>query len=286
MMFTGTEPLVSVVIAVYNAAIYLEETLESLIGQTMKNFEVILVNDNSKDATPEIIDRYVAKDERFIRVDNIPANKGFVNSLNLGLSKVRGKFIARLDGDDVCLPKRFEMQVAYLEQHPEIDVLATWSEFFNEHGADCGYWELDRKIITPSQIRRRMIYQNCISHPTLMGKSEVFIKLQYTFSKYDHEDHIMWLRVLSAGYVLGKLPAVCLKYRIHQSSVTKVNLKKWNYFTARFLSKWNFLNLQWKARKFGWFEFQVMLCSLPDAVMALAKNLKQRWKHALHPATN
>src|ERR1051325_1151561 len=110
-------PTVSVLLPVYNAERYLESALQSVLGQTFSDFEVIAVDDGSKDNSKKILERFAANDPR-IRVISRP-NTGIVGALNDGLAVARGEFIARMDADDVALPGRFQAQLDYLRGHPD-----------------------------------------------------------------------------------------------------------------------------------------------------------------------
>src|SRR5437868_1739700 len=111
-MHTHATPLVSVVMPLYNAAVYLPAALDSILAQTLRDFELIVVDDGSRDRSPAILRRYQSRDPR-LRVISRP-NTGIVGALNDGLAVSRGEFIARMDADDISLPERFEKQVTYL----------------------------------------------------------------------------------------------------------------------------------------------------------------------------
>ncbi len=126
------QPSVSVLIPVYNCLPFLDAALWSVRRQTFTDFECILVNDGSKDDSLSTLRRHAAEDPRLIVLDK--PNGGIISALNAGLVACRGEFTARMDGDDLCLPGRFEHQVAFLRQHPEIGFVGGWAEVINESG--------------------------------------------------------------------------------------------------------------------------------------------------------
>ncbi|RAJ08396.1 glycosyltransferase involved in cell wall biosynthesis [Chitinophaga skermanii] len=278
------QPLVSFVIAAYNAADFVRETLESVRTQTYTNIEVLMVNDSSTDGTLAILQEYADRDARFIVINNTKENKGFVNSLNVGIRAAKGKYIARLDADDVCTEDRLAVQIPYLEANPSIDMVAAWIVFIDEHGKEGGAWDLDRRINSPAAIRRKMPKENCIAHPTVTGKTEVFKQLEYLYFPYNNEDHFMWLRVLGAGYTIGKVQQVLLRYRVHSNSMTQTDFRSLNIFRKRFNTKRDYLQLKEKAGKLSWFDVKVLMYMVPDMIMTIAKDLKRRVKHAIQPA--
>src|SRR5918996_2481069 len=114
-------PKVSVVMPAYNAAVYLDEAVTSILNQTFREFEFIVINDGSTDDTVSILDKYEKSDSR-IRVYH-QENQGMIAALNRGCRLARGKYIARMDADDISLPRRFERQLEFMEGHPQIGIL-------------------------------------------------------------------------------------------------------------------------------------------------------------------
>jgi len=275
-------PEVSVALAVHNGAAYLKDTLDSLLAQTFRAFEIILINDGSTDDTAEIIKAYASKDPRIIYVDN-NKNCGLVYSLNRAISLAKGTYIARMDGDDICVPTRLEEQVAWLKANPEADLVASWVAFIDEAGHPAGYWELDRRTNTPRQIWRQMPIDNCIAHPAVMGKASVFKAHPYQEDQPKREDHDLWLRLLSAGYKIGKIEKVLLLYRVHAASVTRTDARQVNIFMKLFETKYVFLKNQWKQRKWGQLEWRVACYMVIDLVKALLKAIKKSVRHVLSP---
>src|SRR5690606_12236021 len=147
-------PEISVVMSVYNEETYLRSAIESVLNQTFKDFEFIIFNDCSTDKTVDILKEFEAKDNRIILFEK-PINKGFkgfVENLNIGISKARGKYIARMDADDYCLPDRFEKQFNFLEENPEVFLTGSSMILMNEKSEDTGEMSA---LSNPDLIRKR-----------------------------------------------------------------------------------------------------------------------------------
>jgi glycosyltransferase involved in cell wall biosynthesis len=122
-------PEISVIIPVFNAAPFLNESIESILNQTFSDFELIILNDKSTDESLEIIKKFQSKDNRIIIIDK-EQNVGPANLRNEGINAARGKFIALMDADDIAIPTRFEKQITVLKNNPEIGVCGTGFTFF------------------------------------------------------------------------------------------------------------------------------------------------------------
>src|SRR5688572_12730012 len=130
-MMSGS-PTVSCVMTVYNTAPYLREAVESILGQTFTDFEFIIIDDGSTDASPQILSDYAERDAR-IRLVSRP-NTGIVKAANEGIGLSRGKYLARMDSDDVALPHRFATQVKYLDEHPDCVLVGSAAMFIDPYG--------------------------------------------------------------------------------------------------------------------------------------------------------
>src|SRR3989344_5781814 len=118
---------ISVLMPAYNARKYIGEAIESILNQTFKDFEFIIINDCSTDKTKKIIEEYANKDAR-IKLINNATNLGLTKSLNIGLKEARGEYVARLDADDVALPERLEKQYEFMEKNKETTLVGAWAE--------------------------------------------------------------------------------------------------------------------------------------------------------------
>lgn len=138
--------LISVILPVYNGEKYLKEAIESILNQTYTNFEFIIIDDGSKDSSLEIIKEYEKEDERIVAVSR--ENKGLIATLNEGIEKAKGKYIARMDQDDISLPNRFEEQLKIMENDKEIVVCGSWINVFGENRKEkiSKYFQYDKEI--------------------------------------------------------------------------------------------------------------------------------------------
>ena len=206
-------PLVSILMPVYNTAPYLKEAMDSILSQTFKDFELIVLNDCSPDNADEILDMY--NDPRIVRYKG-ERNMGLSNVLNAGMDMARGKYIARMDSDDISLPNRLEVQVKYMEEHPDIDLCSCGMKMF---GAKDDIWVRDSD---PEKVKVTALLFSPILHASSIWKKESFDKygLRFRQEMVPAEDYDMWCRALSKGLKLVNLPNVLYRYRIHPSQAT------------------------------------------------------------------
>ncbi len=275
-------PLVSVIMPVYNAVPFLYKAVDSILCQSYPHFELIIVNDCSSDTSEAIVQSF--NDERIV-YKPLSENRGVVLAMNEGLQMAKGKYVAVMHADDIALPHRFEMQVKYLEKNASTAVLAGLTKFIDEHDEPTGYgWAADEITITPLAIRTTMRRENCISHPTVMMRAEVVKEFGYTSSpvhkNFSVEDYPLWLRILSAGYVINKLPEIVLLYRVHKNSATGVHLKKSNPFYINYTTKKFYLAQKKKAGPLNEFDKKVSRSMRADLLKAGMKNLKNRIQSA------
>ena len=199
---------------VYNGDAYLEEAIASVLHQTFRDFECIIVNDGSTDGTGAILESYEKADPR-IRIYH-QENKGMIAALNLGCRAARGKYIARMDADDVCYPRRLEKQLQRIEQDPQVGVLGTWISNVR-NGVAVGEW---RPPTSSMMLKWTHFFGVCVSHPTVLIRREILEKLDFYREGTVHvEDVDLWLRASSITD-FGNVPEVLLKYRTWPGNVT------------------------------------------------------------------
>lgn len=214
------KPIISVLMPIYNAEQFLADALESILKQTFKDFELLLIDDGSTDRSVAIADTYAKRDDRIVIIRN-GSNQGIVPSLNRGLKKARGKYVARMDADDISLPKRFERQVAFLETNPQVCVVGTSIRFIDEVGAmgDVSYGVKDVVLN-----RWLSLFHNPIAHPTVMVLTETLRRFGgYDQKAYHIEDFDLWLRMQRKQIGIVSLNEVLVYYRIHPQSVCQLN---------------------------------------------------------------
>ena len=211
--FTTVSELISVIMPCYNAVPWLDAAIASILQQTHRDFELLAIDDGSTDSTPEILQRAAARDSR-MRALGGGSNAGIVAALNLGLDQARGDYIARMDADDVAMPRRFERQLAFLHE-TGVDLCGSW---FTEFGGG-----IPRDVRWPhgeTALRTAMLFQNSIRHPTLMAKRQVFATLHYREEYRLAEDYDLYARAYR-GFRLANVPEILLRYRRHGGQATQ-----------------------------------------------------------------
>jgi len=224
-------PLISVAMSVFNGADFLAEAVESILSQSFRDFEFVIVDDGSSDETAEILEGYQRKDRR-IRVWR-QGNKGLIASLNRACALAQGKFVARMDADDIALSDRLERQVAFMQEHPDIAVVGGAIELIDSAGKSFGF---EYPPQTDQEIKRALLRGDCpFSHPTVMMRAEVVASLSgYRPIVLDAEDFDLWSRIAD-GHKLANLTVPVLKYRRHpkQISIQKFKQQALSVLAAR-----------------------------------------------------
>ncbi|HFU2596679.1 TPA: glycosyltransferase [Campylobacter jejuni] len=217
-------PKISVIMPCYNRESYISQAIESILRQTYVNFEFIIIDDCSTDNTLKIASLYAKKDGRIILVKKFK-NSGIVESLNIGLYLAKGKYIARMDDDDISLPQRFEKQIEYMNKNPEIAVLGSLFYFIKNHKIiknNTYNWVKETEFVYQSFI----LHFFCgMCHPTafirkeFLDKNNLFYLEDFKYS----EDYGLWVQILKKGGKIANYPEVLLYYRLHpsRSSITK-----------------------------------------------------------------
>lgn len=214
-------PKISVLMSAYNSEKYIAEAIESILNQTFSDFEFIIVNDGSTDKTADIIDKYANEDKR-IKFINNKQNQGLITALNSAWSLCSGEYVARMDSDDISLPDRFAIQIAYMDEHPECGALGTWIERFGPNVKP------DTIVKYPSKMKLLdfVMQGNLVAQPSVMIRKSVLTDHDIIYNpKYKHaEDYGFWAEISKYAEV-HNLPQVLLKYRWHNSNVSVVHRK-------------------------------------------------------------
>jgi glycosyltransferase involved in cell wall biosynthesis len=263
---------ISILLPVYNAAPFLRQCINSILSQTCEDFELIILNDGSTDDSEKIICSFT--DSRIIYIKN-HVNQGLIFTLNTGIDLARGNYIARMDADDICAADRFETQKKYLDEHPQISIVCSPSIFIDERDQPLPSPESDRKFLSYREIRKRLPFENCITHPSVMGRAAIFKKYKYSIYQKNIEDYDLWLRLTGDGKRIEKVPQPLLYYRIHKSSITSSALKYRNFFLIHFHCKRRYLSKRIWSGKFNDFDLLVSIQMGVDLVRALLKETKK-----------
>jgi glycosyltransferase involved in cell wall biosynthesis len=185
--------MISIIINAYNAEKHLETTIQSIINQTYSDWELILVDDGSKDDTFRIMKRQSELDSR-IRVLKNEKNLGIPRSINLGIDNARGNYIAKIDADDVADSTRLERQIKYLEENPDVDLVGTGGYIINEDGEI-----LNRIKVVKNKclISRLLRYANPFIHSSIMVKKDALVQVgKYRTGFIHSQDYDLLLRAL------------------------------------------------------------------------------------------
>jgi glycosyltransferase involved in cell wall biosynthesis len=203
--------------SVYNGEWYLREAIDSILAQTFRDFEFIIVNDGSVDNTQKVLNSY--KDPRIVRLNN-ERNIGLVRSLNRGLRVARGEFIARMDADDASHPRRFEKQIEYLEAHPDVGVLGTYMEQIDETGRPLAPFQ---PPLSHGMIAWKMLFGCAIAHATVMMRSSLLGEVGSYNPLFKHiEDTELWSRLIHVTR-FANLPARLYVRRWHQNCICNLH---------------------------------------------------------------
>lgn len=223
-------PNISVILPVYNAEKYISEAVESILAQTLPDFELILIDDGSTDGSGAILDSYAERDTR-IRVYH-QSQCGLVAALNGGIDLARGEWIARMDADDIALPNRFAVQVKQLRD-AGADFCGGAVACFGDGRPVWRYPEIHEECGV------RLLFDVPFAHPAVIGRRSAFQALRYDPACIGGEDYDLWQRAWAARYRFTNVREVVLRYRVHRNQTSsrhrtqqsdvanKVRLRQW-----------------------------------------------------------
>ena len=231
---TTENPIISVILPVHNAEKYISTAINSILTQTVTDFELIIINDGSTDDSLDIIKSYQLIDTR-IRLFS-QENKGLVTSLNNGINFAKGVWIARMDADDIALPQRFEKQLQWLEQ-TGADICGSWVQFFGTS---------DKRILkhpcSDAAIKMNLLFGSPLAHPTVFMKTNLIKELRYDPNWDKAEDYDLWERADRAGWKMTNIPEVLLLYRQHDAQISTLTSSKQQELTQKIrYRRWAFI---------------------------------------------
>lgn len=207
------QPLISVVLPVYNVGNYINEALDSIFNQTIQDFEILIIDDCSTDNTLEVVHSY--NDDRIVIITK-EKNKGLIDSLNIGFKAATGKYIARMDGDDINVQDRFEKQLQILENNLQIKACGCWLKEFG----------FSNKIIKHKQNHDEIVARLLVSCPMSLGavmlEKEWALNFKFDETKVHVEDYDFWARSAWNGK-LYNIQEVLYFYRVHKSQVSTIH---------------------------------------------------------------
>lgn len=208
-MITTTDfsitPLVSVIMSTYNDETYIEEAVQSILNQTYKNIELIVVDDASTDETGHILDSF---NDKRIHVFHNAINKKLAHNLNFAISNCNGKYIARMDADDVAEANRISEQVLFLECHSDVDVCGSYAQAFGNAT------NLMKYPVSHDEIKVALLFENALCHPAVMFRRDS-MDFRYDESFPAGQDYELWSRIVWTKQIRN-IPKPLLKYRVHE----------------------------------------------------------------------
>ena len=311
----GEDRIVSVIMSVYNAEDNLKEAVDSILNQTFTNFEFIIIDDASTDSSYDILREYEDKRIRIIRNDN---NIGLTKSLNRALKYATGKYIARMDADDISMPMRLEKQINYMERHSDVALISCSYMQFGNVNAHESY-----KVIrlNETQIKGHLFYGTVLPHPGFMFRRDLYsqYKIKYNEKMKYAQDYDFQVSV-SRKFKIACLPDILVKYRVsdkqistqkfmeQQECANRVRQSQFQYYgigsnrkqielirriSKNHQSEFSFsqimsayillLNIAIKMNQ-SKFEEKKVICEIAVSYISkLNKVIKQRWKKVLLP---
>lgn len=206
------QPLISVILPVYNVELYIKECMDSILNQTVQDFEIIVIDDCSTDSTLKQIEIY---DDVRIKIIQKKENKGLIDSLNIGFELAEGKYIARMDGDDINELFRFEKQLAILENNPDIIVCSSWVKHFGDKNKVLNYKEFHDEIVSEMLIYCSLCF--CAS----MMKRDAIKSFKFNIQSKHVEDYDFLSRIAWVGKFYN-IQKVLYHYRVHEMQVSSI----------------------------------------------------------------
>lgn len=226
-----TMPLVSWLMPVYNADKYVRRAMDSMLNQTYQHFEILIIAEyGCSDRTVAICSEYASKDER-VRLYVNQQKLGIVRSLNRGLDLCGGKYIARMDADDVSNPNRLDRQVCYMEENEDVAVLGTWSRVSSENEGE----SVCEHPTEGEKIRAELLLRDVISHPTVMLRADLFRMNRWYYPEEEAEDYALWAQIISKAK-FANLPEILLTYHQHGENATSTKfreVRRWSAFISK-----------------------------------------------------
>lgn len=237
-MLENTAPTLSVILPIYNGLPYLEEAINSVLSQSFRDFEFLIINDGSSDGSALIVDKFDDPRIHFFQQQN----QGLAATLNRGIALAKGKYIARQDQDDVCFPQRFQKQIAFLDANPDVAMVGTSAEIW------VGNERTHRVLAHPTDdasLKLGLLFDNYFVHSSIVIRRDVLKETggySEDKSRQPPEDYELWSRVIRA-YKVANLPEVLMAYREVPNSMSRVGKSPF----LRNLIKISTENIAWAA---------------------------------------
>jgi glycosyltransferase involved in cell wall biosynthesis len=210
------QPRATIIMPVYNGARYIRQAIDSLLVQTYKEFEILIINDGSTDNSVEIINSY--KDSRIKLLHN-PKNMGLVATRNLGVQEAKTELVGFLDCDDIATPDRLQRQVEFLDAHPDVVLVGGGAVHIDSDSNKTGtVW---KEVIPSKEIPIELLFRNCFIQSTVLMRKEKLPEVPYKAGFAPAEDYELWVRLARIGRVVN-LPGIFARYRVHSTNTSLV----------------------------------------------------------------
>lgn len=226
-------PAVSVVMACYNSQRFLVLALESILKQNFFDFEFLIVNDASIDQSPQILRQYATKDQRLKIITN-SENLGLTKSLNKALALAKGKYIARMDDDDISLPSRFQKQFQFMEQNKDVALCGTMGFIINEKGERVGQKNL---AVSPRAIKKKLLFNNQLLHSSWFLRRAILDEVGFYDESFKKAQDYEFILRLAQNHKIENLPEHLIEWRRRPGSLSFADKKQQKYaLKARWLA--------------------------------------------------
>ena len=226
------KPRVTIIMSVKDGLPFLSEAIDSVLNQTFRDYLLLIIDDGSTDGSVALIEAYVGQ-HGHVRLERNPRNLGLAASLARSVKLADTEFVARMDPDDIALPRRLEQQVAYLDDHKDVAILGTWATDIDEHGQPL------RPRNAPANhdaILSAMVYVNPLVHPTVMFRRDAVVQVgSYDASLRVAEDYDLWFRCAAHGLRFANLEDRLLLYRVPKGTIFR---KRARYGTQGVKTRW------------------------------------------------
>ncbi|MBN2531986.1 MAG: glycosyltransferase [Spirochaetales bacterium] len=265
--------LVSVIMSVYNSARYMKYAIESILNQSYKDIEFLIMDDDSLDGSVSILKQYEKKDSR-IRVMENKINYGLTVSLNTLIRNTKGELIARMDADDISKEKRLEKQIQLFKTDENLDIAGTFAEDIDK---DFNVIRHRKVPVEDSDIKRMLPLMNPLNHPSVMFRKSIISRIGYYNERFrTTQDYDLWFRAAAAGLKFHNLPEYLLQYRVDDNYMKKKAWKyRWTEYRIR-ISGYKKIKLPIYKWVYGF--IPIILGVIPENLFTLLKKLDPRNK--------
>ena len=234
---------ISVLMPIYNAEGTVDEAVASILNQTERDFEFIIVDDGSTDATPALLLEHAQRDKRIRLYPR--QHHGIVSALNFGLKKSTGRYVARMDADDMSSPERLKVQRNHLDRHPETGLVSCRVKHLGDKKQKAGYARYVRwinSLVNPEEISLHRFIESPLAHPSVMYRKEIAERFGVYRQGPFPEDYELWLRWLEQGIRMEKVPEVLLQWRDEPDRLSRAH-ERYSFdafynIKAEYLARW------------------------------------------------